>query len=605
VIALAATLHAQSPPQASPAIGTGFIAGQVVDADSGRGIAGAAVVLLAAPQGGQGPAARRGAVYSDSQGRFFFAALAPGQYVSAAQLPGYAPITAERAIDLKDNSRLTDIRFVLRKRGSISGVVRDDTGAPVVGVEVLGLRRLTQAGRPPSLTAVARSRTDDRGVYRLSALDASDYLICACSRDPIPFDGLLLTTLAARPLDLLAIAGRAAIAGAGAVTFEGPQRTLPPTFYPNTVLASRAERVTVAGGEDKTAVDIAMATTTAARVSGRIIGAPSSVNAAFLRLRPMGDLPEAAAVTQLAPMLVQPDGRFDFANVPPGQYVLEVNFRPGQRGGGPSGTALTFIGTRGAQMAPPAPAGAGRGTLQGDPAADPLWASELISVSDRDVTDLVVGLNRSLVMNGRLTFTGSAPQPTAQQLQRVTMQLVSVEMGTQIRSYIGRPDDQGRFEMRGILPGRYALGYGGGAIPAWSNLKSITAAGEDITDTIVEMTADVTDLIVSASDVPAATISGQVALAPNEDTTTLAVRLFPAERRYWQDPFGAVRRFKTGRLTTTGAFTMTQVPAGEYLLVLGPATDTDVSVERLGELARSAQRVRVNDADKLVVEVRR
>lgn len=605
LVCLSASPHAQAPQApAPPSVGTGFIAGQVVDADSGRGIGGVAVVLVAAPQGGQGPAARRGAVYTDSQGRFFFAALAAGQYMSAAQAHGYASVTAERMIELKDEARLTDIRFVLRKRGSISGIVRDDTGGPVVGVEVLALRRLTQAGRPPSLTAAVRGRTDDRGAYRLSGLDAGEYLICACNRDPIPFDGSLLITLAARPIDLLAVAGRAAVAGAGAVTLEGPQRTLPPTFYPNTVLASRAERVTVGGGEDKAAVDIGMTTTTAARVSGRIVGAPSSVHATFLRLRPLGDLPEAAAITQLVPMLVQPDGRFDFANVPPGEYMLEVNFRPGQHGGGPSGAALTFIGARGAQLAPlPGPPMRMGGPP--DPASDPLWALELISVGDRDVTDLVIGLNRSLTITGRLQFVGSAPQPVTQMLQRVTFQLMSVEMGTQLRSYLGRPDEQGRFAVRGILPGRYALSYGGFATPGWSNLKSITAAGVDITDTLIEVTADVTDMIVTVSDVPAATISGRVALAPNEQANSLAVRLFPDERRYWQDPFGAVRRFKVGRLTATGSFTMTQVPAGEYLIVVGLVTDTDVSVETLEILARSAQRVRINDADKLVVEVRR
>jgi hypothetical protein len=603
VMALSVSTTGQVPGQ--PQVGTGLIAGQVVDADTGRGIAGVPVVLVATPAGGQGVVAGRSAAATDSQGRFVFAALASGQYMTLAQAPGYASVTAQRTVDLKDGARITDIRFLLRKRGSISGVVRDDSGGPVVGVEVLALRRLTQTGRPPTLSPIQRVRTDDRGVYRLGSLEAGEYLICACNREPIPFDGLLLTTLAARPLDLIAVAGRAAVAGAGAVALEGPQRTLPPTFHPNTPLASQAERVTLGGGQDKTAVDVSMTATTAARISGRIVGAPSSMSAAFLRLRPLGDLPEAAAITQMVPMLVQPDGRFDFANVPPGQYVLEVNFRPGQRGGGPSGAALAFIGARGAQMAPTAPPGPGRGAVQQDPANDPLWASELISVGPHDITDLVIGLNRSLTMSGRLQFVGSAPQPTTQLLQRVAVQLLSVEMGTQIRTYSGRPDEQGRFEIRGILPGRYALGYGGFAIPAWSNLKSITAAGEDITDTLVEVTTDVTDLLISASDVPAATITGQIALAPNEQSSTLAVRLFPAERRYLQDPFGAVRRFKTSRPTATGSFNMTQVPAGDYFIVVGLATDTDVSLETLDALAKTAQRIRVNDADTLVVEVRR
>ncbi len=597
------SLHAQAPsvPQ-----GTGLIAGQVVDADTGRGIAGVPVVLVGGPPTGQGPGVRRGAVSTDSQGRFFFAGLGAGQYVSAAQVPGYATVTGQRPIDLKDGARITDVRFLLRKRGSIAGVVRDDSGGPVVGVEVLALRRLTQAGRPPTLSPIQRVRTDDRGAYRLGSLDVGDYLICACNREPIPFDGQLLTTLAARPLDLLALAGRAAVAGAGAVVLEGPQRTLPPTFHPNTPLASQAERVSLGGGEDKTAVDIGMTATSAARISGRIVGAPSSMNAAFLRLRPLGDLPEAAAVTQMVPMLVQPDGRFDFANVPPGQYALEVNFRPGQRGGGPSGAALAFLGTRGAQMSqPPPPAEPGRGSAPPGPETDPLWASETLSVGDRDITNLVLGLNRSFTVSGRLLFVGSAPQPTPQLLQRTNLQLLSVEMGPQIRLNVGRPDAEGRFEIRGILPGRYALGYAGFALPAWTNLKSITAGGVDITDTVIEIGDDITDVVITASDAPYATMTGQVRLTTTEQPETLAVRLFPADRRYWAEPFGAVRRFKVGRVTAKGTYTLSQIPAGEYMVVVGLVTDTDVSVDTLDALSRTAERVRINDGDKLIVEVRR
>lgn len=598
-----APVHGQAPTP--PPSGTGLIAGQVVDADTGRGIADAGVVLVAIPAPDQRVVAGRAAVSTDSQGRFVFGALAAGQYMLATQTPGYVTVTGQRTVTLTADARVTDVRFVKRKRGSISGVVRDDTGSPVVGVEMLALRRLTQAGRPPTLSPAVRARTDDRGIYRLGNLDPGDYLICACTREPIPFDGLLLTTLAARPLDLLAVAGRAAVAGAGTVAFEGPQRTLAPTFHPNTALASQAERVTLGGGEDKTAVDVGMSATTAVRVSGRVLGAPSSMNAAFLRLRQLGDVPEAAAITQIAPMLVQPDGRFDFANVPPGQYVLEVNFRPGLRGGGPSGAALAFIGARGAQMAPVPPPGGARGSGPAGPATDPLWASELLSVGDRDITDLVIGLNRSFTVSGQLQFVGSAPQPAAQALQRATFQLMSVEMGAQLRSYVGRPDASGRFDVRGILPGRYAMSYGGFTIPAWANLRSITAGGDDVTDSIFEIAADVPGVVVTVSDVPYGTITGQVRLAPNEEPETLAVRLFPADRRYWAEAFGAVRRFKVGRVTPTGAYNITQVPAGEYLIVVGLVTDTDVSVETLDALSRTAERVRVNDGDKLVVEVRR
>jgi hypothetical protein len=606
---VAAALAVVSPlagqaPTGSPVAGAGLIAGQVLDADTGRGIPGVVVAVLAAPSGGQG-AARRGTVYTDAQGRFAFPALTSGQYLAAAQATGYATVNGQRTLILGEGARVVDVRFVLRRRGSITGVVRDDSGDPVVGVEVLGLRRLTQAGRPPTLSATVRTRTNDRGEYRLAGLDAHDYLICACSRDPIPFDGLLLTTLAARPVDLLAIAARAVTGGADAVAFEGALRTLPPTFHPATTLAADAERITLRGGEDKTAVDITMTSTPAVKVSGRIVGAPSSVNASFIRLRAVGDVPEAFALTQLVPMLVQPDGRFDFGNVPPGQYVLDVHFRPGQRGGGPSGAALAFVGARGALLAgPPGPPQRVGGPPS--PALDPLWASQLISVGESDVTGLVIGLNRSLALTGRVEFVGGTPQPTAQMRQRVSVELMSLQMGTQLRSYVGRPDAEGRFEVRGIIPGQYAMSYGGFSVPGWATLRSITAGGVDITDTVLDVDmSDIPNVVVTVADTPAASIQGRVRLAQNDIAETFTVRIFPVDRKYWAQPFGAVRRFLSTRPSADGSFTFSTVPAGEYFIAVVPAGQNDSDMDTLDTLSRTADRIRVADGQRVIAELRR
>jgi len=40
-------------------------------------------------------------------------------------------------------------------------------------------------------------------VFRIAPLPGGDYVVCACSRDPIPFDATLLTTLASQPIQLM------------------------------------------------------------------------------------------------------------------------------------------------------------------------------------------------------------------------------------------------------------------------------------------------------------------------------------------------------------------------------------------------------------------
>ena len=597
----------QPPPQ-----GTGLITGQVVDADSGKGIAHAPVALIGVPgpgtlppQGRAGGPIRPYAVLSDSQGRFFFGGLAAGSYVPQTEVHGYMSAAPFRPVVLAEGAHVSNTRILLRRLSSLLGRVTDDAGTPVVGMMVRAFRRGAVQGRPPSLQTVGQARTNDRGEYRLGSLTPDEYLVCACLADAIPFDGTLLAMLAARPVDLLGVAGRAITAGADTVSIDNALRTLPVTFHPNTTIASRAERVRVAPGEDRVNVDITITAAPGRRVSGRLVGATSSVSAQMIRLRMDGDLPEAAAITQIPPMLVQPDGRFDFANVPPGQYVLEVTFRPGQRGGGPSGVALGFIGGRGAALTPP-PQAPQRVGAPMDPALDPLWAMEPISVGDSDVLGLVVSLNRSLVVSGRVVFSGAAPQPNPQTLQRPVIQLQSLDASAQGRLYGSGIQPDGVFEIRGVLPGRYALSAAL-TVPGWPSLRSITGPDGELTDTLLDLDAgDLTNLVVTITDTPATSVEIRVQPVPKDETEALWVRVFSADRRLWQEPFAASRRFRAMRANTTGVVTITGLPPGEYLVTIANENSTDwLTREMLEKLSIVAERFRVSESEKLVVEVRR
>jgi hypothetical protein len=472
---------------------------------------------------------------------------------------------------------------------------------------VRAFRRPVTQGRPPSLQTAAQAKTNDRGEYRLGSLTPDEYLVCACLADPIPFDGNLLTMLAARPVDLLAVAGRAITAGADTVSIDAALRTLPATFHPNTTLASQAERVRIAAGEDRTNVDITITAAQGRRVSGRLIGASSSVNAQMLRLRVDGDLPEAAGITQIVPMLVQPDGRFDFANVPPGQYVLEVTFRPGQRGGGPTGAALGFIGGRGATMTPPPPPPQRVGGPPMDPALDPLWAMEPISVGDRDVTGLVVPLNRSLVVSGRVVYSGAAPQPNPQTLQRPIIRIQAVEGGGQARTYGGGIQPDGTFEIRGILPGRYVLSAAL-TLPGWPTLRSIGSPDGELTDTTLNLeSGDLTNLVITITDTPPTSVEVRVQPVPKDDTDAVWIRVFTADRRLWQEPFAATRRFRPAmRASATGVVTISGLSPGEYLVATATENTTGwMTRDVLEKISGVAERFRLSESEKLVVEVRR
>src|SRR5215210_4915350 len=98
-------------PTPTPATGTAFLAGQVVESPSGRAVPQSIVSLF--PVAGQGRAGLGGRqlsnpVVTDAQGRFFFADLPAGRWAIQATKAGYSNSTPilTRAIDVADGERL-------------------------------------------------------------------------------------------------------------------------------------------------------------------------------------------------------------------------------------------------------------------------------------------------------------------------------------------------------------------------------------------------------------------------------------------------------------------------------------------------------------------
>jgi hypothetical protein len=573
---------------------------------SGRPVSEALVITQArlAPVGGRAGFALQVPVSTDPQGRFYFARLPAGSYTFVTQKQGFLnSVNQGVAIDLGDGERVTDVKIRLQRFASISGTLRDEAGDPVVAMDVWAFRRAFVNGRP-GIQGVGTVKSDDRGAYRLGNLMPGDYFVCACVRDPIPFDGQLLTTLASQPVQLLSVAARALTVGADVVSLDNTLRTYAPTFHPNSSTIARAIRITVGAGDEKTGVDVNVDLVRATRVSGRVVGAESPINAFEIRLIPVADADSGVQLSALQPMLVQPDGRFDFASVPPGQYRLMVTHRETDaRGGAPSGAALTFVGPRG--IAPPSAPTRGGGPAGSIPV---LWANEPVSVGETGVSGLVVTLNRSATVTGRLVYSGTAPQPPAQQFARVNPAMIaSSGVMTAVVSAVGSVSPEGALIIPGVLPGKYALNIQ--PLPGYPTLKSVTVGGLDITDLPIEVAdKDLADLVVTFVDTPLATLTVTTPIPAGaqavEDTVAL---MFPADRKYWTDYVASRRRFKNIPMSPRGLVNFVELPAGDYFVLLVPSADAADYPDpvKLDQLSRRAQRVTISDGAKQTIEVRR
>lgn len=605
-----AALSAQQPPnppgQSSstqkPDSMTGFIAGTVVDAASGKGVPGV-TIMLARRSGQRGAAvAPSRPVVTDSQGRFFFNRLTAATYGFAASKPGWtdvSPMAAQRTVDVGDGDKVTDVKIPLARLATITGAVRDDAGDVVVGSAMMLFRRAQQNGRA-SWSPTAQASTDDRGVYRFDGLVPGSYLVCVCDRDPVPFDGTVLTTLAAEPIKLMALAARAAKDGSNVASIDNTLRTYAPTFYPSSPTVARAERVTVASGEERASVDITAPMVRALRVSGTVIGADGPLNAAGFTLLASGETDEGAVLTRISPMVVQPDGRFDFVNVPPGNYTLRVMWSPLMPASGPTGAALQFLGSRA-----PSPGEMGMAMpMPGQPAPTPKVATTAVSVSDRDVTGLTVSLRPGPTITGHIKMANEAPLPAPQEVTRMLLFLAPLDsMTVSQQSTFTQPSPDGTFRITGITPGRYRVTVSNS--PSAPSTKSIEVGGVDVADLPLDVTNDLTDVVVTMSPAAMASLRGTV--TGTGVAAGLTALLFPPDRKLWAEPVAAVRRFRAAPVSRKGEFTMVSLPVGDYLLAVVPdAQFVDwQDPDKLEALSRTAQRITMAEGERKTVEVKR
>ena len=151
--------------------GTGRIAGQVRDDAGKQGLAGASSRSQPAPRSPL-------RLLTDSDGRFAFDDLPPGEFNVTATLSGYAtgahgrqrPSGVSVPIALADGQRVADLVIPLWPHAALAGTVVDDAGEPVIGVAVHAYRRSIAGGRW-QFSLAASDTTDDRGEFRIGSLE--------------------------------------------------------------------------------------------------------------------------------------------------------------------------------------------------------------------------------------------------------------------------------------------------------------------------------------------------------------------------------------------------------------------------------------------------
>ena len=502
-------------PAARP---TGVIRGRIVTTD-GRAVPRAQVRLMPAPAPARAPGSaapprpfQPTVVPADDDGRFEFVELAAGSFRIAAVKAGYSlpgepmslgppPFMSGLAVDLADGETRERADVTLARWGTLTGRVFDELGESLQGVSVQLLQVRYQGGRR-RLVAVGGSspRTDDLGRFRSYGLAPGRYIVSAAVGDVASAD------------------------------LPGYTRS----YYPGTPNASEAQFVAVALSQETTGVDFSLAREKTALIAGTLLdaaGTPSTRGS----VRLMTSQRSASAISAPIGARLLSDGRFEFPNVTPGQYVIQVD--RGRRGS----------------------------AIEGEFGAMP------VSVNGVDVTNLVLQTSAGSSIAGRVTFDSylgtRAPRPGAIEITPVPIdpdQSTTSPASADIR-------DDWSFSVAGVNgPRRLQLQR---APTEWT-LKEIRVRGIDVTDRPLafgrndQSLADVEIVLTDrVNEISGAVVDDHGRPAPGSH-----VVVFATDRDRWYPASRFVRQTAAG---TDGAMTLASLPPGSYYAAAVAALPAD------------------------------
>jgi hypothetical protein len=509
------------PPRdnAQAPTGTSKISGRVVAADTGTAIRRAQISINSRD------AQFNRSVATDNDGRYELTGLPAGRYRLFVNKAGFVsleygqarPFEAGKPLDITTDQVMERIDFSLPRGSAITGRITDEFGDPITDAQVQALRYQYVNGERQLVDAGRMAQTDDLGAYRIFGLMPGDYIIRASMRSNMM---------------------------PGPRGAETEQTGYPGTYYPGVADVGQAQTVTAVLGQEVSSIGFPLIPARLSRVSGTVVGSdgrPLAGAMVMIRMRGGPGGPLRMNMGNIGGGQVSPDGTFQLANVPPGEYVLEVQERP--------------------QNAR---------NLQDVTMAQLEFASMPLSVSGADVDNLAVMTTPGVTLSGRIAYQGQAtPKQTLQVIASAPGGAALPGMLVNARARGGgRVAEDGTFEIRG-LAGPQVIRVQG--IPAGWALKSITLNGADITDAPYDFRPgnNVAGLIITLTD-RLSEVTGMVRDARGETLTDYVVVAFPEDTKLW----GAQSRYvQTTRPNQNGTFSLKGLPAGRYLAAVVPALE--------------------------------
>jgi protocatechuate 3,4-dioxygenase beta subunit len=514
----------------------GTIEGIVIDSVTSAPIKDAEISLIAEQHDRESPQG----ISTDEKGRFELAGIAPGQYRLFARARTYVDQNGGQAADrhgmlltLAPHQHLTGLTVALEPSAVIYGHVLDEKGKPLAHCVV---QTFPHSGKGSTRPAPQSAQTDDRGEYRIYDLPPREYdIVAACTAEILR------------------------VSGSGDKE-EKERKRYVPTFYPNAIERDQALPLKLRGG-DELAADITIMKAKAVHVRGVVVGGSSSAVM-------MAQLSPRSGILLDSPSTVVHDGTFDFPNVVPGSYGIQVSAQDMEASQARSGREKIDVGPEGLDGVKVTLASSMKVTgLIRSASFSPIRYSDFFVV-------LMPGSLESLMDNG--TFSGVGGMSPVK--------------------------ENGDFEIDGVVPGEYQLlvGSNSSKYGNWYT-RTVQLEGRDVTDEGLHLASGIraatVDVVLSANG---ASIEGVVLDEHDHPVAGAPVQAIPSvSKRNRIDQYGSSETDQNGR------FEMSGLAPGEYSVVAGDMDREDrLDLEIVNRMAKLGTTVQLDEYSRETIQVR-
>jgi hypothetical protein len=334
---------------------------------------------------------------TNESGNYRIANLPAGNYYISARSEGFITIEKgepahPRYFSIAAGATANDMDFEMVRSAAITGRVTNSLGQPV-SKEPVRLIRVESLSPSPISGSVAsnnlQSRTDDRGVYRLSGIPPGRY------RAATGWPCLAMSSI-----------------------HGGPAYAR--VFYPNVIEESKANVIEVAEGQEISDVDIALGSKVDLySISGRLLDeTDQAIPDLKFGLEILSDPKSPCGISDAGKSNSR--GEFKIDNIPAGRYSIRVP------------PSLTPVST-------PPPAF----FSERDP----------FDVAGRDVINLDVHVMRTATVTGIVVLEGTSDKVALEKLRQLSLRVTTTKTGSHVSSQVSRLDLNSSFSVSGLRPG--------------------------------------------------------------------------------------------------------------------------------------------------------